>query len=115
MQSRADVPSGWHCGGHCFDVRPVVIADYGMRTPSCPTQSSAEEGDGTGAVPFVPHQNVAALPVLIDGAIQVALLSAAAAEPFISIPPPSHSSPVVRERLGQLRSEGLHPIEDRAR
>jgi hypothetical protein len=103
MQSGPDVTSGWHCGSHCFDVRPVVIADYGTRTVPCPTQSSAEEGDGTGAVPFVPQQNVDDLSVLIDGAIQVAFLSAAEAKDFIHVPPPSHSPPVALKGLGQLR------------
>src|SRR5262249_18159493 len=106
---------GWRCGGHCFDVGPVVIADYGVRTYPCPTQGMTEEGYGTGAVPLVPQQNIYDLPVLIDGAIEVAFLFTAEAEDLIHVPPPSPPSPVARDSLGQLRAEGLHPIEHCAR
>ncbi len=57
--------SCWRCGGHCFDVGPVVIANYCVRTHPCLTQGMAEEGYGTGPVPLVTQQNIYDLPVLI--------------------------------------------------
>lgn len=85
------------------------MADYGVRTPPCPMQSSAEEGSGTGSVPLVTQQNIHDLPVLTAGGIEVALLFAAEAKNFIHVPAPAATSPVVVECLSQLRPKGLHP------
>ena len=90
-----------------------MIADDRVRGYACPAQCTAEEGLGTGAVPFVPQENIDASPVLIDGAIQVPFLSATAAEHLIHVPPPSQPSPVAMDGLGQLRAEGLYPVEYR--
>jgi len=86
-----------------------------VRAHPCLTQGTTEEGYGTGAVPLIPQQHSYALPVLIAGTIEVAFVLAAAAEHFIPVPPPSPPSPVALNGLGQLRAEGLYPIEYRAR
>jgi hypothetical protein len=109
------VASSGNCGSQRFGVRLVVIADDRVRGYACPAQRTAEEGFGTGAVPFVLPQNIDDLAVQIDGAREVAFVFAAAAEHFIHVPLPSPPSPVAVDCLGQLRAEGLHPIEHRAR
>jgi hypothetical protein len=86
-----------------------------VRGYACPAQRTAEEGLDTGAVPFVPPQNIDDLAVLIDGAREGAFVFAAAAEHCIHVPLPPPPSPVAVDCRGQLRAEGLHPIEPGAR
>ena len=54
VQSRADVTGRGKRASHGFDVGLMGIADYGVQSQPCSTQCAAEEGYGTGAVPFVP-------------------------------------------------------------
>ena len=110
-----DVASCGHCGGQRFGVRRVVLADDRVRGYACPARRTAEEGLDTGAVPFVPPQNIYDLAVLIDGAREVAFVFAAAAEHCIHVPLSPPSSPVAVDGLGQLRAEGVHPIDPSAR
>jgi hypothetical protein len=93
------VASCGNCGGQRFGVRLVVIADNRVGSHACLTQCPAEEGLCTGAISFVPQQNVNYLPMVINCTIQVAFLLAPEAEYLIHVPPPSQPSPVAAECL----------------
>src|SRR5262245_38929057 len=93
----------------------MVIAHECVRTFPCPTQGTAEESFCTGAVSCVTQQHIDDLAVLIHSTIEVAFLFAAEAEDLVHVPSPSPPSPMALECLSQLRPEGLHPIEHRAR
>ena len=114
MQASAEVASPGNGVSHRFDIRLMMVADDRMRGPVNSTQGATEEGFRAGATPFLPWQNIDDLPLLIHCTIEVALLSAAEAEHFLAVPSPAHSSSVVREGRGELRAEGLDPVEHRA-
>ena len=68
-----------------------------------------------GTVPFVPQQKIDDLSALINGMIQITLLSTSQAEDLIHVPSPPNPSPVTVECLSQLRPKDLHPRKHGAR
>lgn len=90
-----------------------MVADDRVRGPVEATHCAPEAGFRTGAVPLLSEQHINDLPLLVNGTIEGALLSTAEAAHGIHIPPPP--SPIAIDCLSQLRAEGLHPIQPRAR
>jgi hypothetical protein len=115
VQAGADVAGKGNDAGHRFEVRLVMVADDSVRSHAGTTQGTTEESFCTGAVSLIAQQNIDELAVLINLTIEVAFLFAAKAKHFIHVPSPSPPSPVALDCFGQLRAEGLHPIEYRTR
>jgi hypothetical protein len=74
MQASADMEGTRTGGGHCLDIRLVVIGDHLVRDHSGVLDGLAEERLGAGRVTVLAKEDIHDHAVLINGAIQIALL-----------------------------------------
>jgi|SRR5215813_13136198 len=92
LQPRTDVANVGGDAGHCFGIWLVIVAHDRVRAGPRSPQGATKEGSRSGAVPFVPQQNVEDLPMLIHRPGPIVLLSAAKDKHLLDVPPPAHLS-----------------------
>src|SRR5918911_1063442 len=112
VQARPDVESAWTRGRHGFDVRLVVIGHDLVRNHASSLDRLAEEGLGAGRVAVVTKEHIHDHTVLINGPIQVALLSLAKQEHLVHEPLLADWASTAPHLGCELRPERLDPIED---
>src|SRR5918912_4584726 len=101
-------------GRHCLDIRLVVIGHDLVGRHTVALDGLPKEGLGTGRIAVLAKEDIHDHTVLVNRAIEVALLSLAEEEDFIHEPAlADRRSPSAY--LGcELRSERLDPVEDGA-
>jgi hypothetical protein len=114
VQARSDVEGTWTGRRDGLDVRLVTIGhDLVWHHPGA-LNGLAKEGLRTGGVAVLAKEHIHDDAVLINSAIQIALLSLAKQERLVYEPPLADRRAPVTHLGRQLWPEGLHPIEDRA-
>jgi hypothetical protein len=77
-----------------------------------PPDGLLKEGLSTGGVAVLAQQDVDDNTLLIDGAVQVELVSLTEQEHLADEPAPANPTPTAPDLGRQLRPEGLDPIQD---
>jgi hypothetical protein len=89
----------------------VVICDHLVGDHSGALDGLAKEGLGTGRVASLAEQDIDDHAILVNGAIQVPLLSLAEQEHLVDEPAPADRTPSASHLGCQLWSERLDPVE----
>ena len=114
VQASADVESAWTDGRHGLDIRLVMIGHDCIGDHPGPLDGLAKERLGTGSVAVVTKEHIDDHAILVDGTIQVVLVSLAKQEHLVHEPVLANWTPSSTDLGGQSRPERLDPVQDRA-
>ena len=112
VQPRPDVKGARTDHGHCLDVRLVMIGHDLVRYYTRALDGLPKEGLRTRCIAVLAKEHIYHNAVLINGAIQIALLPLAEQEHLVHEPVFANWTPTASNLIGQPRSEGLDPIEE---